>query len=410
MDSTGELFSRERLAGYVPERLSESVALVVGVGALGQNVALNLALAGVGEIRLVDRDLFESHNRTRSPLFPTPDEQERLGSRKAPAVASKLLPLMTAERPVVRYAHEWIQSLGDGAFEGVSVALACVDRPSARAYLADKTRLHSIPFIEAGFHGPDLSLSCYAPVHGEAARTAPCWRCSHQETEAEEGLFSCLAYAVKAEELGFIPAIQNAAGTLAGLQSEAAIVALHEEIDSALDFRAVDLNIRTGESRVIKLSSDRGCPGVHHSLDRSPVKLQTPPHATLGTLLHELNEFMAGEVRIDLTCPLIWTANCSRCTQMAAARCRMWEWAMNRRCQECGGPFAIAANNSDTPQVIYYLDQNVEEEIMSATCVELGFPALALFAAGVVGRQPELFQMAGSLDNLYESGDSDGKQ
>lgn len=405
-----ENFSRERLAGYVPERLSESVALVVGVGALGQNVALNLALAGVREIRLVDHDVFEAHNRTRSPLFPLPAEQERYGFRKAPVVARKLRSLMTAEGPRVRYADRWIQALSDGAFTDVSVVLACVDRPSARAYLADKTRLHGIPFIEAGFHGADVALSCYSAVNGQAAQSAPCWRCSHQQTEAEEALFSCRAYATRVEELGFIPAIQNAAATLGGLQAEAAIVALHKNMDAKLAFHAVDLNIRTGESRLVKLSADSECPGVHRSLDKSPLKLQTTSSAIFGTLLQELTSLLAGNVRIDLDSPLVWTANCPWCTRMIAVHSRMWEWAMNRRCRECGGPFESATDQSDTPQVIYYLDASADQEIMNASCAELGFPDLGLLEASVAGQGPELCQMGGSLENLYESGDNDGQQ
>jgi molybdopterin/thiamine biosynthesis adenylyltransferase len=411
MDQSSGIFSRERLTGYVPERLAESVALVVGAGALGQNVALDLALAGIGEIRIVDRDVFESHNRTRSPLFPLPAEQERYSSKKAPAVANKLLPLMTAAHPVVRYAHNWIQALGDGAFAGVSVVLACVDRPSARAYLSDKARLHGIALVEAGFDGADLSLSCYPGVRGDEARTAPCWRCSHQQTESEEGLFSCLAYALRADELGVTPAIQNAAATLGGLQAEAAILSLHEHIPSPLNFRAADLNIRTGESRVIKLSTDPICPGVHHSLETSPIELETTAVDRAATLLQELSSRLTGEVRIELTPPLVWAANCSKCAQMTTAHCRMWEWAMNHCCQSCGGPFPIAFGNAgDTPHIIYYLDTNADEEVLNATCAELGFPPLALFEVTIGEHHTYLFQLAGSVEHLYELGENNGEQ
>jgi len=411
MDSVSEIFSRERLTGYVPERLAESVALVVGAGALGQNVALDLALAGVGEIRIVDRDIFESHNRTRSPLYPLPAEQERYGSKKAPAVANKLRPLMTAPRPSVRYAHSWIQALGDGAFTDVSVVLACVDRPSARAYLSDKARLHGISLVEAGFHGADLSLSCFPGVRGDDARTAPCWRCSHQETASEEGLFSCLAYALRADELGFIPAIQNAAATLAGLQAEAAILSLHEQIESPLEFRAADLNIRTGESRVFKLSTDPGCPGAHRSLEISPIKLNTTGGDKGEILLQELSGLLAGAARIELAPPLVWAANCSKCTRMTAARCRMWEWAMNRRCRVCGGPFPNSPEDArDTPQIIYYLDSNADEEILNSSCAELGFPPMGLLEAAGPDHHTQLFQLAGSLEDLYSLGENNGEQ
>jgi molybdopterin/thiamine biosynthesis adenylyltransferase len=186
-----ERFSRERKAGYEPDCMVQSAALVAGAGAVGQNVVQNLALSGLGEIRIVDKDIFESHNRTRSPAYPSREEQGCWGMSKVRTVAHKLRRLMTAPHPTMRYAERWIQELGDGAFDGVSVILACVDTPRARAYLSDKARLHRIPLIEAGFEAADLSLSCYAAAHGDDARNAPCWRCAHQELA---GAFSCTAW------------------------------------------------------------------------------------------------------------------------------------------------------------------------------------------------------------------------
>lgn len=408
MVSTNEIFSRERLAGYEPERLAQSTALVVGAGALGQNAALNLALAGVGEIRIVDQDQFEAHNRTRSPLFPLPKEQALYGLNKARAVAYKLRPLMTSPRPSVRYAHAWIQALGDGALKGVSVILACVDKPSARAYLSDKARLHGISLVEGGFDAAEISLSCFPGVRGDAARSAPCWRCSHQETEVEGGLFSCPTYAKRVDELGFIPAIQNAAATLAGLQAEAAILLLHEQKRSPLECRALDLNIRTGQSRVIKLSTDPFCPGLHSSLETVPVKLKTSASDTVEQLLQEVSELLDGAARIELDPPLVWTATCTECTRMATVRRRMWEWAMSHRCHACDGAFPLATEKiTDTPLIYYYLDSESEEEILKSTCAAIGFPPLALVEASVAEHPSHLFELAGSLEHLYELGEND---
>jgi molybdopterin/thiamine biosynthesis adenylyltransferase len=406
-----EIFSRERLAGYEPERLAQSVALIVGAGALGQNVALNLALSGLGEIRIVDRDQFEPHNRTRSPLFPLPDEQARYGLNKSRVVATKLRPLMTAVRPLVRYAHKWIQELGDGAFKEVSVILACVDNPSARAYLSDKARMHGIPFIEAGFDAADISLSCFPAARGQEAQDAPCWRCANQETEVQAGIFSCLTYARRAGESGVIPAIQNAAATLAGLQTEAAILSLHKQKRSPLEFRALDLNIRTGLSRVIKLSTDPFCPGLHRSLDVTPNKLGTSAGETLERLLHEVSECLGGSARVELESPLVWAANCQHCRRVAEVRGPVWRWAMSPRCQSCSGAFPLAAEKiTDTPLIYYYLDAESPEEILQATCAQAGLPALALVEASIGDQPARLFELAGSLDHLYESGENNEQQ
>ena len=89
-----EVFSREMLAGYDPEILHGGTVLVVGAGAGGQNLLQNLALSGVGEIRIVDHDHFEEHNRTRSPLYPTDILPAEGGAGKARLVAEKLFLMM----------------------------------------------------------------------------------------------------------------------------------------------------------------------------------------------------------------------------------------------------------------------------------------------------------------------------
>src|SRR4051794_3649516 len=109
--------------------MDRAVVLVVGAGALAQSVIPNLALPGIGEIRIVDFDEFEPHNASRSIYYPTPEEQERWGLMKAKIVAHKALSQMLATKPVMRYALVPIQHLGLGAFEGVDVVISAVDNP-----------------------------------------------------------------------------------------------------------------------------------------------------------------------------------------------------------------------------------------------------------------------------------------
>src|SRR5947209_7959404 len=51
------------------KRLADSVAIVGGAGALGNEVLKNLALLGVGRVFVCDRDTIETSNLTRSVLF-----------------------------------------------------------------------------------------------------------------------------------------------------------------------------------------------------------------------------------------------------------------------------------------------------------------------------------------------------
>src|SRR5689334_11801369 len=65
------------------EKLRDSIALVVGAGAIGNEALKNLALLGVGRIVIADFDQVETVNLCRSVLF----RDEDVGRRKADAAA-----------------------------------------------------------------------------------------------------------------------------------------------------------------------------------------------------------------------------------------------------------------------------------------------------------------------------------
>src|SRR3712207_9231900 len=66
-------------------RLHEARALVVGCGALGSAQVEALARAGVGRLRVVDRDFVEESNLQRQTLFSEGDARERLPKAVAAA-------------------------------------------------------------------------------------------------------------------------------------------------------------------------------------------------------------------------------------------------------------------------------------------------------------------------------------
>jgi len=60
------------------EKLLASRVLIVGCGALGASHAEMLSRAGVGKLRIVDRDFVEFTNLQRQTLFKEEDAQQRL--------------------------------------------------------------------------------------------------------------------------------------------------------------------------------------------------------------------------------------------------------------------------------------------------------------------------------------------
>ena len=86
-------FSRQiRFAPFGPEgqqRLGSATAVIVGCGALGTVQASLLARAGVGTLRLIDRDYVEESNLQRQVLFT--EEDARIALPKAEAARRALL-------------------------------------------------------------------------------------------------------------------------------------------------------------------------------------------------------------------------------------------------------------------------------------------------------------------------------
>src|SRR6185437_2059418 len=124
----GGRFSRhEAIHGWSQKRLSQARVLVVGCGAMGNEVLKNLALLGIGEIGLIDFDVIELSNLTRCVFF----REEDLGELKVVVAAKRIRELNPSviARPLVA---DVIIDVGAGFLEEFDVVLGCLDNIAAR--------------------------------------------------------------------------------------------------------------------------------------------------------------------------------------------------------------------------------------------------------------------------------------
>src|SRR5437763_16684893 len=107
MDSSLERYSRQMRFGGIGEAgqrlLLESHVTLCGCGALGTVLANALVRAGVGHLRLVDRDFIETNNLQRQVRFDEHDVAENIP--KAEAASRKLGAITSTDHvvPVVTY-------------------------------------------------------------------------------------------------------------------------------------------------------------------------------------------------------------------------------------------------------------------------------------------------------------------
>jgi molybdopterin/thiamine biosynthesis adenylyltransferase len=391
MTATTSLHSRSVLAGYEPGRLHAGKVLVVGLGALGQNLVQNLALLGVGHLMLVDFDVFEGHNATRSPFYPTHGEVTRLGRGKAAIVAHRAAQVSTASEADVYYSERLIQVLGDGALSWADVVVAAVDSLNARAWLAERCRLLARPMIEGGFSGPDFNLSAFAPAEGAA-----CYRCGRPGRESS---MSCTAYALAAEQAQIVPAIQTSAAVLGGYQAEQVVQLLHGRADR-LGYRSYG-NVRRETLQIALLTADDGCPGIHlpQPVIGTVRDLGTQP--TLQDLLTAISQQFGGG-RIRLAEPVISIMSCTTCRTPCLARATESSWLADPRCSNCGGPWP--ATETFLPDSVTEIEtgDQLSHELASTLLDNIGVRAGASLATVLRDGRSGLLRIDGDILSWVE--------
>ncbi|HEY7327863.1 MAG TPA: ThiF family adenylyltransferase [Gemmataceae bacterium] len=325
--------SREIAAGYDPDLLEQMRVLLVGGGALGQNIGLNLALCQVGQIRLVDFDQFEPHNATRSPCFPSPYERRQWGNSKASVVAKKLRKLVSwSQRPEITYLDGPIQQFGDAPFRDATIVVSAVDSNAVRAYIGWMARKHRRPLVEGGFHGADVNY-CVLSNDGDS----PCWLCHRQLQIVDHLTLSCTAAAKEAEQAGFVPATQPAAAALAALMTEAVIQLGHQ--DQGIANRRSYVNVRSTKTITVRLPRDEHCQG-RHDWQEPAFTVPVDGASLAAELLSQLSKHLK-QPSVILPHRFVVTAPCAQC--LNALEINRPEWALSGRpcCKTCGGPWNL---------------------------------------------------------------------
>jgi adenylyltransferase/sulfurtransferase len=168
--SRQELFAPIGRAGQA--RIGAARVLVAGCGGLGSNAAALLARAGVGLLRLVDRDVVELSNLQRQTLFEEADARD--GVPKASAAARRIEAInaeVKVEAVVADVGPDNVLALLDG----IDLVLDGFDSFEARYVLNDACVQRGVPWVHGACVGSTAMARLVVP-----GRT-PCLRCLHRE-------------------------------------------------------------------------------------------------------------------------------------------------------------------------------------------------------------------------------------
>lgn len=120
------------LSWFKQDKVRNAKVLVVGAGALGNEVIKNLTLFGVGTIFVCDFDRIELSNLTRSVLFREKDAYEHFYKAE---VAAKRAMEINPQIKVIPIVGNLFSEVGLGIYKDVDVVIGCLDSRIARYLL-----------------------------------------------------------------------------------------------------------------------------------------------------------------------------------------------------------------------------------------------------------------------------------
>lgn len=182
------------------QRLGRATVLIVGCGALGSVSASMLVRAGVGRVRVVDRDFPDLSNLQRQVLFDEADVAS--GLPKAIAAAAKLRAANSAvevEPIVADVTHENVASLADG----VGVIVDGTDNFETRLLLNDYSIARGTPWVYGGCLGAEGQVLAVVPGDG------PCLTCLAPGPPAPGAAPTCDSAGVLGPAVGLVASVQT---------------------------------------------------------------------------------------------------------------------------------------------------------------------------------------------------------
>ncbi len=150
------------------QKLGNSCVAIIGCGALGTIIATSLVRAGVGKVKIIDRDFIEHHNLQRQVLFDEEDIQN--GLPKAIAAERHLKRVNSSveiEGVVADVNYTSIERLVAGA----DLILDGLDNFETRLLINDVSLKHNTPWVYGG------AISSHGMTMTIIPHKTPCFRC-----------------------------------------------------------------------------------------------------------------------------------------------------------------------------------------------------------------------------------------
>lgn len=355
------------------QRLRKARVLVVGAGALGNEVLKNLALVGVGHLVVVDFDLVEPANLTRSVLFRARDR----GRPKAEVAAAAVRDL-NPDLEVTAVSGNVLTAVGLGVFRDADVVIGCLDNREARLWVNRACWKVGTPWVDGGIQELNGVVKVFTPPD------SPCYECGMTENDYRliNLRYSCPLLRQEDVAVGRVPTVPTIASLIGGLQAQEALKLIHGIPVSGGE--AFVFNGAVSQSYRTRYQRRDDC--LSHEAYPPPVELplQARQHTAADLFAEAARHLGSSDLRLSLDRDLVVSLACQRCGTRERVFQPLPLVGIRRAvCPQCGEP--------TQPQLVHVVDAN--SELAGERLAALGIPPYEIVR--VASRAAEGFFLLG---------------
>jgi adenylyltransferase/sulfurtransferase len=351
--------------GYISwwqqEVVRDATVLVIGAGALGNEVIKNLALMGIGNILIADFDTIEDSNLSRSVLFRAGDR----GRRKVDA-AAQAAKTINPDVKVKAWHGDINYEMGLGVFRHVDAIVGCLDNREARLSINRFSWAVNRPWVDGAIQELMGIVRVFRP--GEGA----CYECTLTDLDYQiiNLRYSCPLLARENILQGKVPTTPTSASIIAAFQTQEALKLLHNmEVQPG---KALMINGLTNDIYLTEYPVKEFC--MSHSTLEPIVELPeaSASATTLAELLAIARERLGPEAVLEFDSELVVSMDCGSCGLEEPVFQRMARlYEAQAICPNCGAKREMRLTHRITG----------EEEFLGRALAEIDVPPLGIVRA-----------------------------
>jgi adenylyltransferase/sulfurtransferase len=351
--------------------------LVIGAGALGNEILKNLALLGVGNVFVADLDRIENSNLSRSVLF----REEDCGQTKAEVAARRMRDIYPGVK-TQSFCGNIVYDLGLGIYRWADVVIGGLDNREARVAINQSAARAGRIWIDGAIERLEGVARVFNPA------TGPCYECTMSKVDWQmlEARRSCALLSRAEMEGGKVPTTPTTASVIAGIETQEAVKLLHGR--EVLEGQGYVFDGSTHQSYVVKYKRKPDCPS-HEAYE--PIEELAWGCATtrIGDFLDKVRTDLGREAVIELNQDVLASLYCESCGVEEPVYTSLGKVTEQQgRCPKC------RANRA--PRTFHTIGDD-RPEVLDRTLASIGVPVWDVLA-GRAGLEQRFYEFGGDRD------------